>query len=1601
MRKIIIIIFILSSAMSYSQVNWQEMMFDRNANFYDIQNDFYKYYKENVSNPKKLPKGRGIKQFKRWEYYWESRVDKDGNFPREGHVLEEINRYNNSQNITEDQRYASGSGTWEIVGPVNLPNNGTGQLNGNGRINCITFHPTDPNTIFIGAPSGGFWKSTDGGATWTDYLNGLVRLGVSSIVIDPSNPNTIYIATGDRDGGDVPGYGVWRSTDGGINWSQRNTGMGNRTINELIMDPSNPNNMLAASSNGRIYRTTNAGTNWTASASLGVNPKDIAYHPTNSNIVYASGTEFHKSTDGGVTWSQITNGVPGGAQRMAIAVSPNQPDWVYILAGGGSGLIGIYRSTNSGTAFSTRTTTPNILGYEVNGSGTASQAWYDLVIAADPTNADIIYTGGVNMWKSTNGGTTMTCASYWVGPNGSVDGVHADQHVLEFSPYTNDIYSGNDGGIYHSADAGTNWNDLSAGLAIAQIYKIGVSQNSDTVINGYQDNGTAISRGTTFTTEIGGDGMECIIDPTDDTYMYGALYYGNIRRSTNGGTTFSGNIAGGITENGGWVTPYKLDPNNANRMFAGFDNIWRNDVVRTGTAWTQISNFGGTSNIRDLAIAPSNSNIMYVSRYDNSFRRSNNALAGTPTWTNLTGNLPIGNEPADIEVDPSDPTHLFIAINNDIFESNDSGVNWTNFSGTLPNISINTITIDTSSPLDAMYIGMDVGIYYRDNTMTDWVSYSNGLPNLEVSELEIRHDNTNCQSRLYAATYGQGLWVSDLKDPGNIAPSACFEVNFTTGCVGNDFAFTDYTDYSPTSWSWTFTPSTVTFINATSANSQNPEVRFNNAGVYTVALTATNATGSDTNTKVNYITISNGTVASSFNEDFETEGLCGTASDCDATVCGLTGLWTNLTNNVDDEIDWRIDQGGTPSANTGPTVDYNPGTSAGNYAYLEASGGCTNNWATLESQCMIIDQVYDFILGYHMYGTDVGSLHIDILDGGVWQLDVVPAVSGNFGNTWNDLTVDLSPYVGNTIKIRIRGITGPGWSSDIAIDDLRFISTGCSTTVWNGSNWSNGTPSLSTAVEISGIYDTSIIGSFECCSLLVNPSGELIIEDSDFVAIQNGLTNNGGVTVKNNGSLVQVDDNGINIGNIDYERTVSMRKQDYVYWSSPLQEFNVDNVSPLTPSGFIYKWDPTFTNTNGGQGYWIDASSEIMIPGNGYIVRGPDNFNTTLQNYTATFSNGIPNNGAINASISRGNYTGADYNGTNSVNITRFDDNWNLIGNPYPSAINVIDFLNLNSGVIEGAVRLWTHGTLPSPGGSPFYGDFATNYTASDYITHNGSGTVTGPLGFNGFIAGGQGFMVLMNDGPTASDNVLFNNALRNKLYANNQFYRTSSSTIDKSRIWLNLSNEDDLADRTLIAYLEEATDLKDRLYDAVTTVDPNAHSIYTFIDDDKMTIQAFALPFSVDDLIPLGINIPSPGNYAISIHAVEGLFSSEQVFIEDLLLNSISNISEEPYTFFAETNEINDRFILRFNVATLSTDDVEFDSNTIIISGTNQMHIESKKEMIKEVVVYDILGRKLLSDTEIYNQNYAINAIEKSNSVLLIKITLSNNHVVYRKVLF
>ncbi|MEM7036416.1 MAG: T9SS type A sorting domain-containing protein, partial [Bacteroidota bacterium] len=469
-------------------------------------------------------------------------------------------------------------------------------------------------------------------------------------------------------------------------------------------------------------------------------------------------------------------------------------------------------------------------------------------------------------------------------------------------------------------------------------------------------------------------------------------------------------------------------------------NMWRTNNVKAGTpTWTQISSLSGTNAIVDLAIAPSNANVVYISRGGGSnFYRSTNAMGGSPTWTDLDASLPAGGTPRDIEIDPTDPTHLWIALGNNIYESVNSGGNWTDVSGTLPNIPLNTIVYDARSTNDALYVGMDVGVYYRDGSMADWTAFSTGIPNVEVTELEIYYD-PNCAGNdmLRAGTYGRGLWESDLFDGGNTAPLACFEGAPLSICEGQTVQLTDLSAYTPTSWTWTITPATHTFVGGTNANSQNPQVQFNALGNYDIQLVATNGNGTDNATQVGYVNVTGASLSLPVSEDWETGANCGTASDCGTTVCALPNNWVNATNGSEDVIDWRIDEGGTPSGGTGPSVDFNPGTATGHYVYLEASS-CFGQEAQLISPCIDLRTATNpqLTFAYHMSGGDMGELHVDVFSAGSWTLDVMTPITGDQGTAWLTNTTSLLPFVGNVVQIRFRGITGPGFTSDLSLDDI-------------------------------------------------------------------------------------------------------------------------------------------------------------------------------------------------------------------------------------------------------------------------------------------------------------------------------------------------------------------------------------------------------------------------------------------------------------------------------------------------------------------------------------------------------------------------------------
>ncbi len=721
-------------------------MSDRNVNFYQVQREF-----EDAWKGKEIQKGKGYKQFKRWEWFYEQRA-----YPTGDRFAANAVQMAREASPAMFQHNSSMAGSWTYIGNTSIPSGGGGV----GRVNSVRNLPGSSTTFFACAPGGGVWKTTNSGTNWT-VLNtdDLASIGVSDIAIDPLNTNILYIATGDGDAGDTYSLGVLKSTDGGNTWASTGlswTVQNQRTTSRILIHPTTTSTLLVATSNG-IWRTTDGGTNWTQVRTGSF--KDIKYHPTNPSIVYAAGTTFWRSTDGGITWTQVTSGVPaaGDVSRLALAVSAASPDYVYILAGGNdNGFQGLYRSINAGVSFSTRYSGPiNLMGWDPDGLDSGGQAWYDLCIEADPTNAEIIYTGGVNVWKSSNGGTSWSLNGHWYG-GGGAPYVHADIHSLFFVPGTNRLLVGSDGGVFTTTNGGTSYADISSNLQIAQQYRLGLStSNANLIITGWQDNGTNLKNGAVHTRPIGGDGMECLINPTTNNIMYGELYYGEILRSNNGGVSFNTTVCGsngtGVNEQGAWVTPYMLG-SNASHLYVGKSRVYKS--LDAGNTFTSLGAMG-TGNINALHVSPANNDYIYASKAGTLYRSTDGN-----NFTTLSG-LP-GLYITYITTNPTNASEVYVTFSgfnatNKVFKSTDAGNTWQNFTGSLPNIPANCIVYQAGTS-GGLYVGTDAGVYYRDNVLGNWVPFMNEMPNVVVTELEI-HYATNT---IVAATYGRGLWSSLL-----------------------------------------------------------------------------------------------------------------------------------------------------------------------------------------------------------------------------------------------------------------------------------------------------------------------------------------------------------------------------------------------------------------------------------------------------------------------------------------------------------------------------------------------------------------------------------------------------------------------------------------------------------------------------------------------------------------------------------------------------------------------------------------------------------------------------------------------------------------------
>lgn len=779
----IVIVALIVSLTEVSAYDFHKAM-DEGKSFAQIKQEAHQYWDERgitVNSPK--GERGGLKQYLRWEWFWETRLMPDGSFPPAGMVYNEMLQYQNNLNKGKNKVKLQGlfDPEWDNLGPATAP----GGYEGIGRINAVVEDPgyngSSNKILWAGSTSGGLWKSTDAGSTWTHKTKTLGTLGIGDIVINPDD-GTIYCATGDGDAGDAYSIGVIKSTDGGNTWASAGLSWSlNQTYicRRMIMDKDKPDTMLVAT-NGGVYYTRDGGANW--SQGLTGQVYDIEFKPGNTSIVYASTySAIYKSTDGGATWTQKTSGLPTTSKRIALAVAPSSSNTVYAeyTNTSTSGHAGFYRSTDSGENWTKMDNTfKNLLGWRTDGSDTGGQSWYDLCVVVNPTNANEVYVGGVNTWKSTNGGSTWTCITMWYGGAGVAE-VHADQHCL-YMPNSARLYSGNDGGVDISTNNGSTWSYIGSGIECTQFYRLGISQNDTSlVICGAQDNSMFLKDGSDFSvTSMTGDGFEGLIDYTDDNIMYCSSYYGNWEYSTNGGSSWS-NGPKPSSDPGAWLTPYVMHPTNHNYVYFGFtDGVYKFDKTNTTTTKVGDPNTGSNNN---LFIAPSNANIMIAGSYT-SIKKSTN---GGVSWATMT--MPSSASCSYFAFHPTDASKIWFtrsghSSGNKVYYSTNGGTSWTNISGTLPNVSCNTICYVPDGTSYKLFIGMDSGVWYRGENDSDWTQLDNKFPAVVVTELEYEPDTKT----LFAATYGRGLWKLILEEATTVTPDVptlVLPINLSEGII--------------------------------------------------------------------------------------------------------------------------------------------------------------------------------------------------------------------------------------------------------------------------------------------------------------------------------------------------------------------------------------------------------------------------------------------------------------------------------------------------------------------------------------------------------------------------------------------------------------------------------------------------------------------------------------------------------------------------------------------------------------------------------------------------------------------------------------------------
>jgi PKD repeat protein len=782
------------------------------------------------------------------------------------------------------------SSPWEERGPDNV----------GGRTRALMWDPNaaSGNKVWAGGVTGGLWYNNDitnSSSNWIAVDDFWDNISITAIAYDPTNTNTFYVATGEGWGaGAARGEGIWKSTDGGLTWNQLASTTSFFYVNDLIVRNESGTGVVYAACDYRGYqggahgnsskglqRSTDGGTTWNqtlpnvpsgsypyfaADIELGANNR-LWVGTIRTHLGTHGGTVLY--SDDGTNWT-VAYTVSGG-DRVELACAPGNSNYVYAITEVSSAVGDIARTTDGGLTW----TTLNEPSDADNGipatDFSRGQAWYDLIIAVDPNDANTVITGGIDLFRTTDGGTTWSQISKWSNNNNlaalNCSYVHADQHQIVFKPGSSSTaIFGNDGGVFYTTSLATAAtsnviSDRNNGYNVTQFYACAIhpSAGQDYYLAGAQDNGTQRyqSSGMNSTTRAtGGDGAYCFVDQSDPNYQVTSYVYNSYWRSTNGGNSWGSRIQSDQST-GKFINPTDYD-DVQNVLYSARTTSTINRISNM-TGSPSISNFtisGMTRMASHLRVSPytTSSTTLFVGTENGDLFKVTNADGASPSSTNIAGSTLPNSNVSCIEIGASENELLVTFSNygvNSVWYTNDGGTTWISKEGDLPNMPVRWALFNPNNRNEVI-LATEVGIWSTaafNAASPSWSPSNSGLANVRVDMLQIRDSD----KQVIAATHGRGLFSSNAFNA--VGPTADFSANKTTPCANETVLLTDLSTNTPTSWTWSISPGTFTYANSTSASSQNPEVQFTAAGNYQISLTSTNSVGSDTETKTAYIAV--------------------------------------------------------------------------------------------------------------------------------------------------------------------------------------------------------------------------------------------------------------------------------------------------------------------------------------------------------------------------------------------------------------------------------------------------------------------------------------------------------------------------------------------------------------------------------------------------------------------------------------------------------------------------------------------------------------------------------------------------------------------------